>query len=185
MSLICRRALLSLIGALSMMCRAAGAQDAHSESPGGRRRLQPLPAIGSSPETGLQLGATVLGVYEPPPSQHARPTADACQCRRRTLDRPQHLALARVAGLAALSHALPRHWRPLNQRHGHPIRVAQSGSGIHGATASPRGLVWHGRPSLDAAIHSEWRRGARAGRAATARRFGRWTHRGGKSWCVA
>lgn len=75
MSRICRRALLSLIGALSMMCRAAGAQDAHSESPGGRRRLQPLPAIGSSPETGLQLGATVLGVYEPPPSEHARPTA--------------------------------------------------------------------------------------------------------------
>lgn len=75
MSLTCRRALLSVIGTLSMVPHVAGAQHADSQAEGGRCRLQPLPAIGSSPETGLQVGATVLGVYEPPPSQRARPTA--------------------------------------------------------------------------------------------------------------
>lgn len=41
----------------------------------GRRRIQPLPAIGSAPETGLQFGATLLAVWEPPARLHTRPTS--------------------------------------------------------------------------------------------------------------
>ncbi len=39
-----------------------------------RRRIQPLPAIGSSPESGLQLGASVLAVWTQPASKAARPS---------------------------------------------------------------------------------------------------------------
>lgn len=45
------------------------------DSARGRRRIQPLPAIGSAPETGMQLGATVLAVFEPAPMRHARPAS--------------------------------------------------------------------------------------------------------------
>lgn len=38
-----------------------------------RRRVQPLPAIASAPETGLQYGATVLGVWEPATRLRTRP----------------------------------------------------------------------------------------------------------------
>jgi outer membrane protein assembly factor BamA len=38
-----------------------------------RRRIQPLPAVGSSPESGLQLGVTVLGVWTQPADRNARP----------------------------------------------------------------------------------------------------------------
>ncbi|WP_411280404.1 BamA/TamA family outer membrane protein [Gemmatimonas sp.] len=41
----------------------------------GRRRIQPLPALGSAPETGLQFGATVLAVIERPAMDHARPAS--------------------------------------------------------------------------------------------------------------
>jgi hypothetical protein len=41
----------------------------------GRRRIQPLPALGSAPETGLQFGATVLAVWEPPAAARARPAS--------------------------------------------------------------------------------------------------------------
>ncbi|MBY0488299.1 MAG: outer membrane protein assembly factor [Gemmatimonadaceae bacterium] len=40
-----------------------------------RRRLQPFPAIASAPETGLQLGLTMLAVFEPPAARHARPAS--------------------------------------------------------------------------------------------------------------
>ena len=40
-----------------------------------RRRIQPLPALGSAPETGLQFGATVLAVWEPAPKLRTRPTS--------------------------------------------------------------------------------------------------------------
>lgn len=40
-----------------------------------RRRIQPLPALGSAPETGLQYGATVLAVWEPSPQQKTRPSS--------------------------------------------------------------------------------------------------------------
>ena len=41
----------------------------------GRRRIQPLPAVASAPETGLQFGATVLGVWEATPRATKRPNA--------------------------------------------------------------------------------------------------------------
>lgn len=65
----------SLLGILIVPLHATGAQQVDGPGQTGRRRLQPLPAVGSSPETGLQLGVTVLGVYEPPAAQAARPTA--------------------------------------------------------------------------------------------------------------
>jgi hypothetical protein len=40
-----------------------------------RRRLQPLPALGSAPETGFQFGATMLGVWEHEGAQRARPAS--------------------------------------------------------------------------------------------------------------
>ncbi len=40
----------------------------------GRCRVRPLPSIGSAPETGLQYGATVLTVCDPPASRAARPS---------------------------------------------------------------------------------------------------------------
>ena len=40
-----------------------------------RRRIQPLPALGSAPETGLQFGATVLAVWEPAPRLRTRPAS--------------------------------------------------------------------------------------------------------------
>ncbi len=52
-----------------------GALDAQAAADSsGRRRIQPLPAIGSSPESGLQYGATVLTVWTPPAARRARPS---------------------------------------------------------------------------------------------------------------
>jgi hypothetical protein len=51
------------------------AQQTDADSTSGRRRIQPFPALGSAPETGLQLGVTVLSVFEPPPMRHARPAS--------------------------------------------------------------------------------------------------------------
>ena len=52
----------------------AAAQSA-PDSTVGRRRIQPLPALGSAPETGLQFGATVLAVVDRPAMDHARPAS--------------------------------------------------------------------------------------------------------------
>jgi hypothetical protein len=41
----------------------------------GRRRIQPLPVLGSAPETGLQYGAAMLAVWEQPRTRHARPAS--------------------------------------------------------------------------------------------------------------
>ena len=41
----------------------------------GRHRIQPLPALASAPETGLQFGATVLAVWEPAARLDTRPTS--------------------------------------------------------------------------------------------------------------
>jgi hypothetical protein len=46
-----------------------------ADSTRARRRIQPFPALGSAPETGLQLGATVLAVVQPAPMHHARPAS--------------------------------------------------------------------------------------------------------------
>lgn len=40
-----------------------------------RRRIQPLPALGSAPETGLQFGANLLAVWVPPAVHKTRPTS--------------------------------------------------------------------------------------------------------------
>jgi hypothetical protein len=40
-----------------------------------RRRIQPLPALASAPETGLQYGATVLAVWEPAAVLRTRPSS--------------------------------------------------------------------------------------------------------------
>ena len=45
------------------------------DSTDGRKRIQPLPALGSSPETGFQFGATVLAVIDRPALDHARPAS--------------------------------------------------------------------------------------------------------------
>jgi hypothetical protein len=45
------------------------------DSTASRHRIQPFPALGSAPETGLQFGATVLAVFEPAPMRHARPAS--------------------------------------------------------------------------------------------------------------
>ncbi len=50
------------------------AQTAPAQDSLGRRRLQPLPAIGSSPESGLQFGVSMLAVWTPPVQTAARPT---------------------------------------------------------------------------------------------------------------
>lgn len=78
-----RHATRSVICALTALPLGLGAQ-AGEDSVTGRRRLQPLPAIGSSPETGLQLGATLLGVHESPPFMRARPTALVASVLRST-----------------------------------------------------------------------------------------------------
>ena len=39
------------------------------------RRIQPLPALGSAPETGFQYGATVLAVWQPGAALRTRPTS--------------------------------------------------------------------------------------------------------------
>lgn len=40
-----------------------------------RRRIQPLPALASAPETGLQYGATMLAVWEPAAAARTRPSS--------------------------------------------------------------------------------------------------------------
>jgi Omp85 superfamily domain len=66
--------LAALAGGLSRLSAQSASPDRRADSLG-RRRIQPLPALGSAPETGLQFGATVLAVWEPPMQQHARPAS--------------------------------------------------------------------------------------------------------------
>ncbi|WP_310569284.1 BamA/TamA family outer membrane protein [Gemmatimonas sp.] len=61
---------LSLAGTPASVWAQAG-----SDSTVGRRRIQPLPALGSAPETGLQFGVTVLAVFDRPALDHARPAS--------------------------------------------------------------------------------------------------------------
>jgi hypothetical protein len=69
-----------LVPALGLLFGLTGAPrdvraQAAPDSTVGRRRIQPLPALGSSPETGFQFGATVLAVVERAPADHARPAS--------------------------------------------------------------------------------------------------------------
>lgn len=73
---LCPRAL--ALG-LSVLASAAPLLAQPVAAPGadsiGRRRIQPLPALGSAPETGLQFGATLLAVWEPPTRLNTRPAS--------------------------------------------------------------------------------------------------------------
>lgn len=53
----------------------SAAAQSSPDSTVGRRRIQPLPALGSAPETGFQFGATVLAVVDRPAQDHARPAS--------------------------------------------------------------------------------------------------------------
>jgi outer membrane translocation and assembly module TamA len=61
-----------------LIASSLSAQDTRDSSANdsvARRRIQPLPALGSAPETGLQFGATVLAVWEPAAVLRTRPTS--------------------------------------------------------------------------------------------------------------
>lgn len=68
---------LALAGIIAMAMTTPNRCSAQSgdSSAASRRRIQPLPALGSAPETGLQYGATVLAVWEPAPQQKTRPSS--------------------------------------------------------------------------------------------------------------
>lgn len=68
-----------------------------------RRRIQPLPALGSAPETGLQFGATVLAVWEPAPRLRTRPASLLASVLRTTKAQTR----ARIEG---------EHWSTSNTR---------------------------------------------------------------------
>lgn len=55
--------------------RANPATGSTSADSVGRRRIQPLPALASAPETGFQFGATVLAVWEPAAQLSTRPAS--------------------------------------------------------------------------------------------------------------
>ena len=55
--------------------RAATASSTGPADSVGRRRIQPLPALASAPETGLQFGATVLAVWQPAQHLATRPSS--------------------------------------------------------------------------------------------------------------
>ncbi len=66
------------LAALVVSTATLGAQSVATRAEGdsvGRRRIQPLPALGSAPETGLQYGATVLAVWEPAARLRTRPAS--------------------------------------------------------------------------------------------------------------
>jgi len=64
-------ALLLAVGALAISPSRSHAQ---TDSTRGHRRIQPLPAVGSAPETGLQYGATVFAVFAKPLAVQSRPS---------------------------------------------------------------------------------------------------------------
>lgn len=70
----CVVALPALLGIATSLTAQSSSPPSRSDSVG-RRRIQPLPALGSAPETGLQFGATVLAVWEPAPIRRARPSS--------------------------------------------------------------------------------------------------------------
>lgn len=70
------------IAQLAMTTPTLGAQSASDSV--AHRRIQPLPALGSAPETGLQFGATVLAVWEPAAITHTRPSSIIASALRTT-----------------------------------------------------------------------------------------------------
>lgn len=94
-----------LLLALSMAIPVANvaAQSLPPDSTVGRHRIQPLPALGSAPETGLQYGVTVLSVFERAAVRHSRPATFTAS------------ALRTAKGQARES-AEGEHWSPGNAR---------------------------------------------------------------------
>jgi hypothetical protein len=76
------RSTLVAVLAMTFAGVTAGAQTTDSTVP--RRRIQPLPAVASSPETGLQFGATVLAVFEPAAMTHTRASSIIASAVRST-----------------------------------------------------------------------------------------------------
>ena len=70
-----------IVGALAALFAAGATVGAQGQAVGqtrdsvARRRIQPLPALASAPETGLQYGATVLAVWEPAAILKTRPAS--------------------------------------------------------------------------------------------------------------
>ena len=84
MNLTSRHAATLALPLLFALATAVPAQQAPADSTVGRRRIQPFPALGSAPETGLQFGLTVLSVFEPPAMRHARPASVVATALRST-----------------------------------------------------------------------------------------------------
>lgn len=84
MNLTSPRAALSALLGLAIVATTLPAQTTPADSTTGRRRIQPFPALGSAPETGLQFGLTVLSVFEPPAQRHARPASVVATALRST-----------------------------------------------------------------------------------------------------
>ena len=61
--------------AATLVAVTARAQAPTPDSTTPHRRVQPLPALASAPETGFQFGATVLAVYEPAAMTRTRPSS--------------------------------------------------------------------------------------------------------------
>lgn len=66
---------LALIRLVLMTLGLPVAAQGPTDSTPWHRRLQPFPAIASSPETGMQFGVTMLAVFDPPSARHARPAS--------------------------------------------------------------------------------------------------------------
>ena len=75
MTLRLRLPFVALVALVSMSLGMPVAAQRSTDSTTWRRRLQPLPAIASSPETGMQFGVTMLAVFDPPSSRQARPSS--------------------------------------------------------------------------------------------------------------
>jgi len=69
------RRLIAAVAVVAIIAPTTAPAQGVPDSTVGRRRIQPLPALGSAPETGLQFGATVLAVVDRPAMDHARPAS--------------------------------------------------------------------------------------------------------------
>lgn len=70
----CGPAALLNLGALHAQSSVLAAPTVAARDTAGHCRTRPLPSVGSTPETGLLFGATVLRVCDPPASRAARPS---------------------------------------------------------------------------------------------------------------
>jgi hypothetical protein len=78
-------AVVCALGAASVLPAQAIHPDTSSDTVA-HRRVQPLPAIASAPETGLQYGATVLAVWQPAAVRRTRPSSLTASALRTAKD---------------------------------------------------------------------------------------------------